>query len=333
MADPATLSTLTMRRPARRSPAEQRSPGSTPGRWPPPSSRSPRRAWPTMATVRATADMADNPKLRPRGPATPSTGRSRRPASTPGSQARPTDPAPLTDRQAVRWQPTRPRDRPLARGPGGTWPTCACRRTTWRPVRGDDAALAVLGAGDGAAGDPPAPGAGLTWGTETARPTPGRAPRAATETGSFPVRLGVGGPAAPVTGVAAARNQGRGRSPLGLAGGPAARAGRGAGRHGPPRQGTTQDPVPRTALTHHRPPAPASLTSGSIKTRSPPYPGPGDHGHHDLASDTAGAGPAPGRYSGRRRHRRGRLQRQPEHAGAAKPAAMLQKLTGLDARP
>jgi hypothetical protein len=215
MADPATLSTLTMRRPARRSPAEQRSPGSTPGRWPPPSSRSPRRAWPTMATVRATADMADNPKLRPRGPATPSTGRSRRPASTPGSQARPTDPAPLTDRQAVRWQPTRPRDRPLARGPGGTWPTCACRRTAWRPVRGDDAALAVLGAGDGAAGDPPAPGAGLTWGTETARPTPGRAPRAATETGSFPVRLGVGGPAAPVTGVAAARNQGRGRSPPG----------------------------------------------------------------------------------------------------------------------
>jgi hypothetical protein len=128
MADPVTLSTLTMRRPARRSPAEQRSPGPTPGRWPPPSSRSPRRAWPTMATVPATADMADNPKLRPRGPATPSTSRSRRPASTPGSQARPTDPAPLTDRQAVRWQPTRPRDRPLARGPGGTWPTCACRR-------------------------------------------------------------------------------------------------------------------------------------------------------------------------------------------------------------
>jgi hypothetical protein len=53
----------------------------------------------------------------------------------------------------------------------------------------------------------------LTWGTETARPTPGRAPRAATETGSFPVRLGVGGPAAPVTGVAAAREPGPGALP------------------------------------------------------------------------------------------------------------------------
>jgi hypothetical protein len=55
----------------------------------------------------------------------------------------------------------------------------------------------------------------LTWRTETARPTPGRAARAATETGSFPVRLGVGGPAAPVTGVAAAREPGPGGAPPG----------------------------------------------------------------------------------------------------------------------
>jgi hypothetical protein len=215
MADPAILSTLTVRRPARRPPAEQRSPGSTPGRWPPPSSRSPRRAWPTMATVRATADMADNPKLRGRGPATPSTSRSRRPASTPGSQARPTGPAPLADRQAVRWQPTRPRDPPLARGPGGTWPTCACRRCGLAAGQGDDAALAVLGAGDGAAGDPPAPGAGLNL-AGPRRPGP---PRAGAQGGhrdrQLPGEVGVGGPAAPVTGVAAAREPGPGALPPG----------------------------------------------------------------------------------------------------------------------
>jgi hypothetical protein len=136
---------------------------------------------------------------------------------------------------------------------------------------------------------------------------PRRAPWGGRRDPQLPGELRVGvGPAAPVIGVAAAGEPGPGGAPpLGVAGGPAARGGRGAGCTVRPGQRTT----------------------------SPPYPGPGDRGQHGLASDT-GQVPAPRQVGipvdvGTDEAASNANQNMLE---AAKAAAILQKLTRLDAR-
>ena len=198
------------------------------------------------------------------GPARPSACRSRRPLRRPGSQAG----------RAGRGPDDRPpggvlaADQPLGTGP------------PWLGVQVEPGRLELK-----------------ALRTETAPATPRRAPRAAAETRSVPVRFGLGGPRPPrSSGSRRLGNQGRGRSPTGRCWEvqppeeDEEQAGTVRPASAPPRTRCRARPRPTAPPTPT--PRPTSWTSGSIRTRSPPYPVPGDRGQHDLASDT-GQVPAP----------------------------------------
>ena len=217
MADPAILSMLTVRRPARQPPAEQRSPGSTPGRWPlrapgphgGPGRRwrrcGPRRTWPTTPSFAPRAgDAVHQPipatRLDARIPGPPNWScAADRPPGGPLAADQAPGPAPG---QGSRWNVADVRLPALRTGgrSGVTtrrWPSLGPvtvlvatrqpqeRALTWRDRDG-----------------PAHPRAGAQGGHRD-RQLPGK------------IRVGVGGPAAPVTRVAAAREPGPGALPPG----------------------------------------------------------------------------------------------------------------------